>query len=236
MPRGAIATYLLGRIGRDETPTRPVGRRAVRRGASGVWFLLVTAGAFGADLTEAELADYRAALMSAPARVTDAGFRELWTTPEAHRGKAVRIAGRITRRFRQGPVDDLPALTETWLAEPSGNPLCLTYPTPGPGDAPLGAEVSFEGTFLKLVRYRAANGDRVAPLIVGARAPRQTQASGPAREPMPTPRRNDWPIAAALAVFAFGLLGLGMLRRPRRMRRSIDPPPHFEPAGAPDAS
>jgi hypothetical protein len=155
----------------------------------------------------ADLAAYRAALSGKAtadeARPSDpaapVGFRDLWTRPEAYRGRRVTVRGRLERTFRQGAVGSFPPLVETWVFSPSGDPFCVVYPQPGagtgqepsggsapgsaaddrrrdaraagPAEPGPGRMVRFTGTFLKMVRYAAGDGDRLAPLIVGDRPP-----------------------------------------------------------------
>ena len=127
-----------------------------------------------------DLAAYRAALSGRPtadlARTSDppapVGFRDLWGRPEAYLGRRVTVGGRVERTFRQGAVGSFPPLVEAWVFSAAGDPICVVYPRP---DAPAAAEpgrtVRFTGTFLKMVRYKGGDGDRLAPLIVGDRPP-----------------------------------------------------------------
>ena len=105
------------------------------------------------------------------------------------RGRRVIIEGRVERIFRQGPVGSFPALAEIWIASPAGDPSCLVVPQEsGTGISPvsdhdleglaapqrvpkLGQMVRFTGTFLKMIRYAARDGDRLAPLVVGDQPP-----------------------------------------------------------------
>lgn len=148
----------------------------------------------------ADLAAYRAALAGRAtgdrARSSDppvqVGFRELWNSPEVYRGRRVTVRGRVERTFRQGAVGSFPPLVEGWVFTSSGDPLCVVYPRSGEGetdreagagtkaargaahaldDRAAGQSVEFTGTFLKMVRYAAGDGDRLAPLIVGDHPP-----------------------------------------------------------------
>jgi hypothetical protein len=149
------------------------------------------------QLTLADLPAYRAALSGKatdgdsrasdpPARVS---FNDLWNRPAAFRGRRVIIQGRVERIFRQGPVGSFPALAEVWIASPTGNPFCLVVPqesgagslrvnnhalegrAKSPAVLQLGQTVRFTGTFLKMVRYTAGDGARLAPLVVGDQPP-----------------------------------------------------------------
>ena len=129
------------------------------------------------------------------------GFRDLWKRPDAYRGRRVTVRGRLERTFRQGAVGSFPPLVEAWIFSTSGDPFCVVYPQAGAGSStgtgPSGVSapgsstdahrgearpaspagpgpgrvVRFTGTFLKMVRYAAGDGDRLAPLIVGDRPP-----------------------------------------------------------------
>jgi hypothetical protein len=135
-----------------------------------------------------------------PARV---GFRDVWKRPETYRGRRVIVEGRLERTFRQGAVGTFPPLVEAWIFSPSGDPLCLVYPQAGAGIGPAGVSapgtasdarhdgraatpavpepgraVRFTGTFLKMVRYAAGDGERLAPLIVGDRPPEPPPPAG----------------------------------------------------------
>jgi hypothetical protein len=133
-------------------------------------------------LGRADLPGYRAAL-SGKATADDASagdppvqvhFRDLWERPDAFRGRHVIVAGRVLRIFRQQPVGSFPALAEVWITATSGDPFCLVSPQAGPTATPIpepGRDVRFTGTFLKMVRYAASDGARLAPLVVGDRPP-----------------------------------------------------------------
>jgi hypothetical protein len=102
-------------------------------------------------------------------------FRDLWDHPDDWRGRRVVVRGTVARVFRQGPVGSFPALVEAWLSTRGGDLSCAVFPRPasGPGDRPLevGREVDFTGTFLRPIRYAAADQPRLAPLVVGDRPP-----------------------------------------------------------------
>jgi len=148
--------------------------------------------------------------VSAPPR--PATFRDLWERPEEYRGVRVRVAGRVVRTFRQDAVGSFPALVEAWIEEPSGDLLCAVFPAPA-RDAGVakGASVAFTGTYLRRVRYRA-EGDRLAPLIVGPVAPSvEKPAAADADEDRPAPI-SGWPgPLATLGLFVGLALVGGML-------------------------
>lgn len=205
--------------------------------------VLVAAGDDDSGLTLSDLTPYRAAL-ERPAEGPTAAvtFRDLWNDPSRYRGRRVRVEGRVVRRFKQGAVGTFPALVEVWAVSPVGDPFCLVFPAPtaspagegrsAPDPAP-GASVRFEGTYLKKLRYRGSDTDRLAPLIVGSRPPTVTSPAPPrdAAEPQGGPDRTAW----VFGLVAAGLVGLALARRhlnapPRRPSRPAgeeEPPPEF---------
>lgn len=214
---------------------RPVGSR--RMWIPGACLLAALAVAEGrgqeADFVgPADFAGYLNALEpgDAPPAV-DAGFRDLWERPGDFAGRRVRVAGRVERRFRQPAHGAFPALTEAWIVDPAGNPLCLVFPSvPGAGEP--GRDVAFEGTFLRRIRYAGADAERLAPLIVGPDPPAESPAPGPPAEPVGLPDASGldpW-IAGALAALVIVLLGLQHLRRrPASSPLLSGPPPEFVP-------
>ena len=173
----------------------------------------------------ADLAGYRAAL-SGKATADDAGaaappaqvrFRDLWERPDAFRGRHVVVEGQVVRIFRQEAVGSFPALAEVWISAMSGDPFCLVFPQAGPIPVPeLGREVRFTGTFLKMVRYAARDGPRLAPLIVGDRPPASAVLSAKGgHSPNPVISLDHW--SWSLATWSLGLsvaaLSGGLLAR-----------------------
>jgi hypothetical protein len=214
------------------------------------------------QVTLADLAAYHTALSGKPT-ADDAGvsdppaqvsFKDLWNRPLAFRGRRVTIQGRVERIFRQGPVGSFPALAEVWITSPAGNPFCLVVPQDGrTGVDPVkktglegyatspvmpepGQTVRFTGTFLKMVRFAAGDGARLAPLVVGNQPPVLAQETIKARSAIS--RRSDddssdgshpdnhiersltaplsWALAMILAALAAGVLAWQHLRAPLR--------------------
>ena len=145
------------------------------------------------QLSLADLAAYRDALLGKPAgkaatdaRPVEVKFKDLWTHPDAYRGRRVSIRGRVVRTFRQGPVGTFPALVEVWITSRAGDPFCGVFPQrdkldrgqtgstsldAAPPEKPSGEKtvpeipapgqtVEFTGTFLKIVRYAGADATR----------------------------------------------------------------------------
>jgi hypothetical protein len=172
----------------------------------------------------ADLAAYRAALSGkATAEAGKAGdsvspgpvsFRDLWDHPDTWSGRRVSIRGRLVRAFRQQAFGDFPPLVEAWLSTPQGDLFCVVHPQPGPEQsaAQIGNQVRFTGTFLKKIRYAAADTTRLAPLIVGDRPPVKDEATGAALESLSSTPAVPQPGEAsrATALWPFGV-ALGLL-------------------------
>jgi len=164
-----------------------------------------------------------------------ATFRDLWERPDEFRGRRVIVSGRVVRSFRQDAVGSFPALVESWIEQPAGDLLCIVFPAP-PRETGVatGASVAFTGVYLRRVRYKA-DGDRLAPLIVGPAAPVVEKPAPPAARESP---RNDWPGSPTILGLFIGLAAIGGLlawrslalaSAPRRRRRSGGPRPEPGP-------
>jgi hypothetical protein len=105
-------------------------------------------------------------------------YANLYHEPEMHRGKVVHFEGRLRRLLRAEPpaetkLDGVKDTYEGWMfdAEHYGaNPLCVNFTELPEGLEPgdkLDIRVSFDGYFFKIYRYRAADGMRDAPLLIG---------------------------------------------------------------------
>jgi hypothetical protein len=179
-------------------------------------------------LSLADLPDYLAALSAPAGPAESVGFRDLWEHPDTYRDRRVRVEGEVARRFQQPPVGRFPALVEVWLLTPENNPYCLVYPAGQEnGKVDNGVRVRFEGAFLKRVRYRGGDGDRLAPLIVGAGPPVEIAAKGPSDVSWPERIWLDGAVGLSAATLVLIVIGLGHLRRPPRRREPVGPPPSF---------
>jgi hypothetical protein len=137
----------------------------------------------------ADLTAYRSALRgNATAddfRASDSprpvSFPELWACAKEWQGRRVLITGKVARIFRQGSVGGFPPLVEAWLSTPAGDLLCIVFPEgesqEKKSSLTLGKQITFTGTFLRSIRYLAADQARLAPLIVGDRQPDRPAAS-----------------------------------------------------------
>jgi hypothetical protein len=211
-----------------------------------------------------DLANYRAALAGKataddvrpsdpPAHVS---FKDLWNHRDAFCGRHVTIEGRVQRIFRQGPLGSFPALAEIWIASPAGDPLCLVIPQQGGTGSlvehdnglknqaaleripKLGQMVRFTGTFLRMIRYEAGDGDRLVPLVVGDQPP------VPARETANVNRASSfgynkvgwqvgmtasWLLLLMLVLLAAGVFAWQHLRVPMQRSAAIDPGHRIDP-------
>ena len=160
----------------------------------------------------------------------DVGFTELFGQPEAFRGRAVRLRGTLRRLERlRSPTNDY-GFDEYWQGwlEPAGGPASpvVIHALELPAGMATGMEIDepvvVSGAFLKNMAYRAADGVRVAPLIL---------ARSPSRPPPPQENPTDriWDISlGALGVVTMlaivAAIGVGFLVSGRGRR--------FDPAAA----
>jgi hypothetical protein len=197
-------------------------------------------------LTVADLATYRAALsppLGTPGPPAVVGFRALWEHPVTYQGQRVRVEGRLVRRFRQGAFGTFPPLEEAWVFSSKGDPFCLVFPAAPKTETKVSEPLSFTGTFLKLIEYQGADGQRLVPLIVGPAPPEAVPPSRPVSalplEERPS-TRLDWTIGLAAALVVAVVLAYQHLRRPLRrpleLSTPVGPEPVFDdaPIIAPD--
>lgn len=104
-------------------------------------------------------------------------FAHFSASPKLFRGQPVFLKGHLRRMTEIKPVENregFETLYEGWLftEESQDNPYVIIV-SRLPDDFPLGGsiveDVSFAGYFLKLWAYRAGDGDRYAPLLIGHR-------------------------------------------------------------------
>jgi hypothetical protein len=107
----------------------------------------------------------------------DLTFAHLFEEPSKYRGQVVHIEGRLgrLRRFdapRLAAKQGVPVLYEGWIFGDAyfSNPYCVIA-TAVPESVPLGEtlnhRVAFDGYFFKRYRYKAGDGWRDAPLLIG---------------------------------------------------------------------
>jgi hypothetical protein len=197
---------------------------------------LIAAPAFGQSdgpMTIADLPAYRAALSEDKVAAVPVTFRDLWDRPDEFKGRRVAVSGRVVAVFHQGGVGQFPALAEVWAFTPESDPFCLVCPETKDHPAPVrGSLVGFEGTFLRKIRYRGGDVDRLAPLVVGP---------GPIRVDQAAPVAADAPRSSSDAIWVLvvgGLIVLALvrvaLRRPRPGGIVEGPPPVFDDGEASD--
>ena len=131
-------------------------------------------------LTIADLSAYRTAIDPNNGGRTR-GFRE-FSRALGHTGRvsgATRSReGRVVTVFHKGAAGQFPALAEVWLFNPESETTCIVFAeTPDHPSPKMGTIVEFSGTFLRVVRYRGGDVDRLAPLIVGTEPPRMEKPS-----------------------------------------------------------
>jgi hypothetical protein len=104
-------------------------------------------------------------------------FGHLWTDPARYRGRVIPIEG-LLKRLRRIPAtkplqnEGISEVYEGWVYGPTrgSTPFCIIFTTLPEGVKPaedLSLRVSFCGYFLKKMRYRAVDGDRETPLLIG---------------------------------------------------------------------
>jgi hypothetical protein len=125
-------------------------------------------------LTEAHKTSAQAFAKSAR---TDLSFAHLFEEPEKYRGQVVHIEGRLLRLHKfDAPQlaarEGVPVLYEGWVFGDTyfSNPYCvIVTDVPEwmkPGDR-TDYPVAFDGYFFKRYRYKAGDGLRDAPLLIG---------------------------------------------------------------------
>ena len=139
----------------------------------------------------------------------DVTFAHLFEEPRKYRGQVVHLEGRLKRlrRFdapRMAVKQGVPVIYEGWVfADAYGsNPYCVIV-TVLPSSIPLGEtieqRVSFDGYFFKRYRYKAGDGWRDAPLLIG-HALRKRENSN-------TTPKSDGSFAALLLPGLFAVVG-----------------------------
>ena len=147
------------------------------------------------------------------AMASSVSFKQIWEDAPQWQGKRVRLEGIVRRRFRQEAVGRFPALGEFWVETDSGDWVCGVSPG-NTGMVETGDRVSLEGRFLRLIRYRSMDGDRLAPLVVGHDAPVKLADEARASQAFdPISSVKEWHVGVALLVFVAFVLGAQHLKR-----------------------
>src|SRR5207249_7587264 len=107
----------------------------------------------------------------------DVTFAHLWEQPGDYRGQVIHIEGRLKRlrKFdapRLAAAEGIACVYEGWVfsEEYFSNPFCVLVTELPRGLEPaekLEHQVAFDGYFFKRYRYRAGDGLREAPLLIG---------------------------------------------------------------------
>lgn len=107
-------------------------------------------------------------------------FRELWDAKPNELSDALKIHGRVIRRFRREAVGQFPALQELWIRTDDDGLIVATTKAPqlgtdqSPNDPTKpGSDVALTGYFLRKVQYEAEDSTRIAPWIVAREIHRQ---------------------------------------------------------------
>jgi len=158
----------------------------------------------------------------------DVGFTELFGQPRSFRGRAVRIKGTLHRLERLGAVANDYGIDHYWQGwlEPAGGPASpvvvhfMNLPEGMATGLEIVEPVVVSGFFLKNMAYRAADGVRLAPLVL-------------ALEPVPPPPVSEagggglWDrsltalgVATMLAIVT--AIGIGFLVAGRGRRQRVD--------------
>ena len=153
----------------------------------------------------------------------DVPFNQLWERPAAFRGVPVHILGTARQIDRyESKLSRTGWLYEAWIFTPE-----MQRPLPyvcvfedAPKDLPIGANVServvFNGYFLKLMRYQAADVTRAAPLLVGRIGWDPQPASGVT---------NRWGSTVWLVGGLVVMFGISLFRWMTYLKRSLAPKP-----------
>jgi hypothetical protein len=165
----------------------------------------------------------------------DVGFTEIFTQPRSFRGRAVRMRGTLRRLEKlDGHADEygVPHYWQGWL-EPAGGPASpvvihfLRIPEGMAAGLEIMEPVVVSGFFLKNMAYRAADGVRIAPLVLSLEPGRPLLASADAQS------GGFWERSIGLigvgtmlgivSLIGIGYLLVGLGRRRRLETDSLDP-------------
>jgi hypothetical protein len=164
----------------------------------------------------------------------DLTYAHLFEEPEKYRGQVIHVQGRL-RRLRkfdtnqQATKEGVPILYEAWIFDQLNyaNPYCVVI-TELPAAIKVGDAVDYQvacdAYFFKRYRYKAGDGVRDAPLLIGRSLLAQPAA---AAEPEPVMSIPDWLLWGFLvfliATFALGTgLAWWFHRGDRRVRERLD--------------
>jgi hypothetical protein len=169
---------------------------------------------------------FSAAELRAQAR-TDLTFVHLFEEPAKYRGQLITLKGRLRRLTRFDPTplaakEGVPDLYEGWLYAEGNftNPFCILASEIGPGlstGEKIDREVTFTGYFFKRYRYKAGDGWRDAPLLIG----RRIELASETPEPVPSLIGSVYMPAIFAILGATLILALGLAWRLRLSDRKV---------------
>jgi hypothetical protein len=152
----------------------------------------------------------------------DIQFGQILARPASYRGVPIHVLGNASRVLRyESPLSKTGWLYEAWVVsdDSQGYPWVCVFED-APKGLPIGANVSerivFNGYFLKLMAYQAADKPRFAPLLIG-----RIGWTPPAKEgPKWTVPGYYW-----FAAIVAGMFMISLVRWIVQLRRSLAPRP-----------
>ena len=170
---------------------------------------------------------FRVAELRSQARA-DLAFVHLFEEPAKYRGQLVTLKGRLRRLWRFDPPalpakEGVPNLYEGWLYANGTvtNPFCILASELGPGlttGEKIDREVTYTGYFFKRYRYKAGDGWRDSPLLIGRSIELSNEST---TEPAPLLLGSIYMPAIFALLGATLLLGLGLAWRLRAGDRKV---------------
>lgn len=149
-------------------------------------------------------------------------FSQLIENPKRYRGLPIHVEGVVRRVLRQDVPDSkifrdgVYYEAHLFSEDSMGHPLVIAFEQ-APPDLEIGdtwRRVTFDGYFLKLWAYQAADTFRVAPLLIGRFPPATSGAPLPANSGRPIP----WPVVVLGVISAY--IALRFLMLFQRLRKS----------------
>ena len=160
----------------------------------------------------------------------DVFYAHLWDFPKDYRGVLVHVSGTALQALYYPSKNSRTGwIYEVWIVDPdlTKNPfVCVSEEVPQgfPIGKNLSEQVSFDGFFLKLMRYEAGDVPRAAPMLVG----RIVWKPRPGGAVSSSNQTTYWMIGGLCLMFLFSMTRLGLaLRRsflPKRPSPSIHRP------------
>jgi hypothetical protein len=158
----------------------------------------------------------------------DIVLTHLWERPDRYRGVPVHLLGSALRVLRyESKLSKNGWLYEAWIITPETSrvPYVCVFED-APKGLPIGTDIServvFNGYFLKIMKYDAADVARGAPVLIGRIGWVPHQAAAPAGEGMSTTLR--------LTLIGLGaMFFLSLVRWIVQVRRFFTPPDPFKP-------